>query len=99
MQDMATSDNTPKDVDREIVLAFNINDETSSFLIRKNLKSFFPSLPSAQYYNLLQLPSFQAPHNYHAINGEKRLPHIKVPGIGFCLDSIAALNFMMWIQD
>ena len=67
---MATAENTPKDVDREIVLAFNINDETSSFMFRKNLALSFPSIPSLQYQALALTPSFGAVHNYHAINGE-----------------------------
>ena len=67
---MATADNTPSDIDREIVLAFNINDETSSFMVRDNLAYFFPNIPSKQYLDLVVAPSFAAAHSYHAINGE-----------------------------
>ena len=61
----------PSDIDREFVLAFNINDETSSFMVRDNLAYFFPNVPTKQYLDLVVAPSFAAAHSYHAINGEQ----------------------------
>lgn len=68
---MATADNTPKDVDREYVMAFMITDEHNSFMLRQNLARAFPSLPTLQYSSLVgSYPSFADSESFHHINGE-----------------------------
>ena len=68
---MANEDLTPKDVDREYVVAFMITDEKASFLLRQNLALAFPSMPTLQYSSLIgSYPSFADSESFHHINGD-----------------------------
>lgn len=70
LQEMATADNRPKDVDREYVTMFSVTNEASSFMLRANLQKFFPGMPEPQYESMADaVPAFAANENMHAING------------------------------
>lgn len=82
VQDMANPDLTPKDVDREYVLSFMITDEHASFLLRQNLASAFPSMPTLQFSSLVgSYASFANSESFHNINGEPSLQALYNPSL------------------
>ena len=71
LQEMATEDNKPKDVDREYVLSYSIVNEQSSFMLRQNLQRAMPNIPQLQYNTLAgTIVAFQDQENFHVINGK-----------------------------
>ena len=70
LQEMATDQNTPKDVDKEYVVNFSILNEVGSFMLRDNLAKYLPSIPNLQYSTLAgTITSFQDQQNFYVING------------------------------
>ena len=89
VQDMATADNKPKDVDVEYMVSFTIINEGGSFMLRQNLAKYLPSLPQLQYATLAgTIATFQDQENFHSING-KTIPVCDnvsfLPSVFYCL--------------
>ena len=91
MQEMATADNRPKDVDREYVLNFMIVNEAASFMLRQNIATYLPSVPQLQYSQLVgSYPSFADSNEFHTINGNF---HPNNPN--FCLRSLLVMTLVL----
>jgi FtsP/CotA-like multicopper oxidase with cupredoxin domain len=58
-------DGTPKDVDREFVVAFAVFDETSSWYFEANEMRIMKRLPNSKFYD----PAFRKLHLFYSMNG------------------------------